>query len=118
MGRSAGSFLLWRNNWLAVLGAVLAACYLVLAARCPPKPIFSPRATMLSRILLAAALPATVYAALDPAQTIDGLSVNPVIGSLMFLGTQVPAIRSELNGSRIVKVPYHATRTGGEEFMS
>lgn len=110
-----GSFLLWRDDWLGLLGASLGVGYLVLAVRCPPIPIFSPRVTLFCRIVLALALPATVYAALDPTQTIDGLAVNPIIGSLLFLGTQVPAVRSDLSGSRIVKVPYRATRTGSEE---
>jgi glucan phosphoethanolaminetransferase (alkaline phosphatase superfamily) len=110
-----GSFLLWRNNWLGVLGAALGVCYLVLAMRCPPTPIFSSRITMFARIVLIVSIPATVFAAFDAAETIDGLSVNPIIGSLLFLGTQVPVVRSDLNGSRIVKVPYRATRTGGEE---
>jgi glucan phosphoethanolaminetransferase (alkaline phosphatase superfamily) len=110
-----GAFLLWKDDWLGLLGAALGVVYLVLALRCPPLPIFSPRVTLFSRIALALALPATVYAAFDPSETIDGLSVNPVIGSLLFLGTQVPTVRSDLTGARIVKVPYHATRTGGEE---
>jgi glucan phosphoethanolaminetransferase (alkaline phosphatase superfamily) len=110
-----GLLLLWGNSWLAALGAALALCYLVLALRCPRTPIFSPEVTMFARIVLVVSIPATVYAALDGAQTIDGLSVDPIIGSLLFVGTQVPTVRSDLNGSRIVKVPYHAARTGGEE---
>lgn len=110
-----GALLLWRENWLAVLGCTLAVGYVVLATQCPRTPIFSPRVRMLARVMLALAVPATVYAALDPDQTVDGLSMNPVLGSLMFLGTQVPVVRSDLDGSRIVKQPYHASRRGGEE---
>jgi glucan phosphoethanolaminetransferase (alkaline phosphatase superfamily) len=98
-------------------GALVAwsAVYLLLAAGTPRAPIFAGRAVATVRALVALAVPVTAYVAYNPMQLIDGIALNPAIGSLMFLGGTLPEASRELHGSRVSKVPYDAHRTGGEE---
>ncbi len=110
-----GFFTVPMARWFALLVVTWAACYLTLAIRLPKRPIFAGRAIVWSRALLALLIPVTAYAALDPAQLIDGISFNPLIGSVMFLSGDIPRARSEFKGSRVHKIPYEARRTGGEE---
>jgi glucan phosphoethanolaminetransferase (alkaline phosphatase superfamily) len=56
-----------------------------------------------------------VYAAQNFTQLAAGLALNPVIGSLMFFGVQMPNARDALQGKHIVKIPFHAQRSGTDE---
>jgi glucan phosphoethanolaminetransferase (alkaline phosphatase superfamily) len=112
----AGLFLTWPHRWL--LWPVLATlgAYLYLAWRLPDVPIFKGRAFLAARILLLAVVPLVAYAARTPARLVDGLALNPVIGSAMFFGGQLPLTNARLHGALLAKLPYHARRVGsGEE---
>jgi len=110
-----GLWMLWQGKWLLVpLGAALAA-YLYLAWGVPDWPIFSGKAYLGARALLVLALPVAAYAATDAAQLIDGIALNPVAGSLMFIVGQLPRARAEMRGEGIHKIPYHARRDSSAE---
>jgi glucan phosphoethanolaminetransferase (alkaline phosphatase superfamily) len=99
---------------LAVL-TLWSLLYLGLCFVVPPQWNFGGRTRAVSRPLVLMLLPLTAYATLDPAQMIDGAALDPVVGSLIFLGGQIPAARDELGGSRVSKRPYGANRAGSEE---
>ncbi len=98
---------------------VSTAAYLVLALRSPATPIFTgrpgPFGITRSRALLLASLPVTAYIASNPADLMDGIAINPVTGSVIFLAADVPHAYAMLKASEMHKIPYGARRSGGEE---
>ncbi len=111
-----GLWTVWQSKWLLLpLLAVLAA-YLWIAWGLPDSPIFSGRSRLGVRAALLLALPVTAFAAQNARQLIDGLALNPLVGTVMFFAGQVPRASLEIHGGGIEKRPYHAQRaTGGEE---
>jgi glucan phosphoethanolaminetransferase (alkaline phosphatase superfamily) len=88
---------------------------LILAWRLPGWPVLSRRITAVVRVLLVLTVPMAVYAAQNFAQLTAGVALNPVIGSLMFFGVQMPRAHDELQGKLVVKTPFHAQRSGTDE---
>jgi glucan phosphoethanolaminetransferase (alkaline phosphatase superfamily) len=111
----AGLFITSPNNWLAlpVIGAFVA--YLWLAWRLPPLPIFNDRTHKAARLLLVSVVPVAAYAAYSPADLIDGAALNPIPGSLMFFGGQIPRTNAQMHAAMFHKVPYHAQRLDRDE---
>lgn len=104
------------SKWLLLPLLAVLGLYLWLALRLPRWPIFTGNAYLGARVLLISALPVTAYAARSVPQMMDGIAVNPVVGSIMFFAGQIPLVRAEIHGAGIVKIPYHARRTSeGEE---
>lgn len=101
--------------WCATLVAAWGLAYLVLIALLPRRRIFDGRMQRITRMVVLALLPMSAYAAINPSQLIDGIALDPIVGSLMFVGGDIPRARAELRGASVVKVPYGATRTGSEE---
>ena len=89
--------------------------YYFLATKFGDESIFVGPVIKLSRVVLALTLPVTAYAALDSAQLIDGIALNPMTGSLIFIGGKLFQEEHELHGSRVNKTPYGAHRNGLEE---
>ena len=111
-----GLWTLWQSKWLVLpaVGSLLA--YLWLAYHLPKQPIFAGRVNLGARVLLFLSLPPLAYAAHSAPQLVDGLAVNPVTGSLMFVAGQLPRARAEIHGAGVHKVPFNARRiTAGEE---
>lgn len=94
---------------------VSALGYLVLAVTVKATPIFIGNSNTAARGLILILVPLTAYCAWNSNELIDGISLNPMFGSVLFLGITVPDASREVHGSRVHKVPYGATRTGGEE---
>jgi glucan phosphoethanolaminetransferase (alkaline phosphatase superfamily) len=112
----SGLFGLWQQKWMTLPIVAVAALYLLLALRLPVWPIFSRTSLMVGRALLVLSVPMAVYAAQNAAQLSAGAALNPVLGSLMFFGMQMPRAHQELQGKLVTKTPFHAKRTGsGEE---
>jgi glucan phosphoethanolaminetransferase (alkaline phosphatase superfamily) len=111
----SGLFGVWQQKWMTVPTAGILALYLILAWRLPVWPILSRRITAVIRVLLVLTVPMAVYAAQNSVQLIAGVALNPVIGSLMFFGVQMPRAHDELQGKLVVKRPFHARRTGTDE---
>ena len=96
--------------------------YLVLALRQPAQAI-CPTASLPEsgrrwrgcRALLLLCIPLTIYCATNSADLVDGLGSNPVLGSALFLGDELPRARRDLAGGMVHKLPYRASRSGGEE---
>ena len=111
----AGLFDIWQQKWVTLPIAAILALYLILVSRLPIWPIFSRTITAIIRALLVLTVPMIVYAAQNSAQLTAGLALNPVIGSVLFFGVQVPRAHDELQGKLVVKTPFHAQRTGTDE---
>lgn len=110
-----GLFVLWPEKWLLLPLLAALAAYLWLARSLPNRPIFVGRTNLVARVLLLVSLPLTAYAATNAAQLLDGIGLNPAVGSIMFFAGQLPRARAEVRGADIVKVPYHGTRDEREE---
>ena len=110
-----GFFALPQGALLAALLVGWGVGYYFLATKFGDESIFVGPVVKLSRLVLALMLPVTAYAAMDSAQLIDGIALNPMAGSLMFIGGKLFQEDHELHGSRVKKIPYGAHRTGSEE---
>jgi glucan phosphoethanolaminetransferase (alkaline phosphatase superfamily) len=111
----SGLFWMWQQKWLALPIAGVLALYLVLAVRLPLWPIFSRTVSATVQVLLVLTVPMAVYAAQNSAELSTGIGLNPLVGSLMFFTRQLPYAHQELQGKFVVKIPFHATRTGTDE---
>jgi glucan phosphoethanolaminetransferase (alkaline phosphatase superfamily) len=111
----SGLFGLWQQKWMTLPIVGFLALYLILAWRLPVWPILSRTTTAVVRVLLVLTVPMAVYAALNTTQLVAGVALNPVIGSVMFFGVQMPRAHDELRGKLVVKRPFHAQRTGTDE---
>jgi glucan phosphoethanolaminetransferase (alkaline phosphatase superfamily) len=101
--------------WLALLLGAWTACYAGFAFALPRRPIFVGRMQAASRVTVMALVPVAAFAAFDPPQLIDGMALDPIVGSALFLSGDLPRAKRELAGSRIAKLAYHASRPGGTE---
>ena len=110
-----GFLLLPQGTFLLALLSMWCVAYFVLAAALGDVRIFVRPVNQISRAILVLMLPLTAYAALDPAQLIDGIALNPMAGSLMFIGGRLVQESHELNGSLVSKKAYGAHRDGAEE---
>jgi glucan phosphoethanolaminetransferase (alkaline phosphatase superfamily) len=111
----SGLFDVWQQKWMILPIAGILALYLMLAWRLPVWPVLSRKVTAVVRVLLVLTVPMAVYAARDSAQLTAGVALNPVIGSVMFFGMQMPRAHDELQGKLVVKLPFHAQRIGTDE---
>jgi glucan phosphoethanolaminetransferase (alkaline phosphatase superfamily) len=111
-----GLFSVWQQKWITLPVAGVFVLYLILSLRLPVWPIFSRTVSAIARVLLVLTVPMAVYAAQNIPQLTTGMGLNPVIGSLIFFGVQMPRAHDELHGKLVVKTPFHAQRTEtGEE---
>src|SRR5580693_9437062 len=80
-----GFLLLPQGALLLALLSGWCVGYWFLAAPLRDVRIFATPVLQWSRAILALLLPMTAYAALDPAQLLDGIALNPMAGSLIFI---------------------------------
>jgi glucan phosphoethanolaminetransferase (alkaline phosphatase superfamily) len=92
-----------------------ALLYLGLTFAIRRAPIFTARMKMPSRIAVLSLVPLAAYCAWNSAEFIDGISLNPMLGSMLFLGATLPSASREVHGERVHKIPYGGRRQGGEE---
>jgi glucan phosphoethanolaminetransferase (alkaline phosphatase superfamily) len=111
----SGLFAVWQQKWMTLPIAGILALYLILAWRLPVWPVLSRKITPVVRVLLVLTVPMAVYAAQNFAQLTAGVALNPIIGSVMFFGVQMPHAYDELHGKLVVKTPFHARRAGNDE---
>jgi glucan phosphoethanolaminetransferase (alkaline phosphatase superfamily) len=111
----SGLFDVWQQKWMTLPVAGILALYLILAWRLPVWPVLSRKVTPVVRVLLVLAAPMAVYAAQNFAQLTAGVALNPIIGSVLFFGVQMPRAHDELHGKLVVKTPFHAQRSGTDE---
>ena len=95
------------------LGIGLA--YLGLAFTMRRAPIFTASMKMPSRLVVLSLIPLAGYCAWNSGELIDGISLNPMFGGILFLGATLPDASHEVHGERVHKIPYGARRQGGEE---
>lgn len=110
-----GFFGMAQGRALIPLALACSFGYLGLAVTLKPRPIFTETAKPVTRLLVLLLVPLTAYCAWDSSGLIDGISLNPMFGSLLFFGATVPDAAREVRGSRVHKIPYRATRQGAEE---
>lgn len=110
-----GALLLWPQKWLLLPALAVLAGYIWLAWRLPAWPILTGKSKLVARVILLLTLPAVAYAASNSLQLVDGLALNPVAGSVMFLAAELPRDRAEIRGVNIVKTPFHASRDSAAE---
>jgi glucan phosphoethanolaminetransferase (alkaline phosphatase superfamily) len=110
-----GFFGLQQGRSLVLLLGAWSVCYLASVWMAPTGPIFSGRQAFLFRMTLVLVVPLAAYAVSNPSQLIDGVVLEPVVGSLMFFGSDIPGVKAEIRRSSIHKIPYRAHRMGGEE---
>jgi glucan phosphoethanolaminetransferase (alkaline phosphatase superfamily) len=111
----SGLFAVWQQKWMTLPIAGVLALYLILAWRLPVWPVLSRKITAVVRVLLVLTVPMAVYAAQNFAQLTTGVALNPIIGSAMFFGVQMPRAHDELQGKLVIKTPFHAQRSGTDE---
>jgi glucan phosphoethanolaminetransferase (alkaline phosphatase superfamily) len=111
----SGLFAVWQQKWMTLPIAGILALYLILAWRLPVWPVLSRKMTAVVRVLLVLTVPMAIYAAQNFAQLTAGVALNPIIGSVMFFGVQMPRAHDELQGKLVVKTPFHAQRSGTDE---
>lgn len=104
-----------QGKWFAAFLLALTGCYLVLALHSPDHSARWGSSIRGTRQLLLLILALTVYLATNPAELIDGIALNPAMGSLIFIGGWIPSARAELRGDKVNKLPYHAQRVNAEE---
>jgi glucan phosphoethanolaminetransferase (alkaline phosphatase superfamily) len=102
-------------RWSIMLLAAWSVCYLVCASMSPTQPILMGRAIHLRCILGMFLVVVAVYAASNPAELIDGIALEPIVGSVMFMGGDIPRFRAKMRDAKSHKIPYLAQRSGGEE---
>jgi glucan phosphoethanolaminetransferase (alkaline phosphatase superfamily) len=111
----SGLFGVWQQKWMLLPIAGILALYLTLASRLPVWPIFSRTITAVVKVLLVLTVPIAVYAAQNSADLKAGVSLNPMIGSLLFFGVDMRRAHDELQGKLVVKTPFHARRADTDE---
>lgn len=110
-----GLFTVWPQKWLlAPLFAVLGT-YLWFAWKLPTQQIFVGKTNLVARVLLGLSVPLLLFAAQKPPQLVDGIALNPAVGSVMFLAGQLPRASRELHGADVHKTPFHASRAATAE---
>jgi glucan phosphoethanolaminetransferase (alkaline phosphatase superfamily) len=110
-----GLLRLWQQNWVLLPIAGLVALYLVLSARLPARPILSRATITAGRVLLVLIVPMSLFAAQNRVDLLAGITLNPAIGGILFVGVDLPRARAQLHGSLVEKKPFHARRSGTAE---
>ncbi len=110
-----GFLLLPKTGLMIIPLLVCVLLYLAAALWMASAPIFSMLRPVYRRGYLVIVLALLAITASSPAQLIDGLALQPMVGSVMFLVGDVPRARERLAGQNVHKIPYGAHRTGTEE---
>jgi glucan phosphoethanolaminetransferase (alkaline phosphatase superfamily) len=110
-----GFFGIWQGERLLIGAAVVSAAYIAIAALAPKTPIFAARSSYLRWSILGAFALVSAFAAQSPVAFVQGLAVNPVIGTAMFVKGPLHAASVLVQGTGVPKVPYGAERVPAEE---
>jgi len=110
-----GFLSIWQGERLLLAGVVLGAVYLILAGRSSSRPISSGDNPYVRWSLIGSVLLLSAYSAQNPAAFIDGMAVNPLIGTAMFIAGPLKYANATVDGTVVHKVPYGAARVNREE---
>ena len=102
-------------RWLVMLLAAWSVCYLVAALMSRARHAPKGRGILPRWMIGALFVPAAVYAVSNPAEMIDGIALEPIVGSVMFMAGDIPRVAADIRDAGSHKVPYGARRSGGEE---
>jgi hypothetical protein len=112
---AAGFFGIWQGERLLLGAGLLSAVYIAAAFLVPRTPIFGLRPSYVRWGILGAFTLLCAFAARDPRALMQGLAVNPAIGTAMFITGPLHGAGALVRGTAIPKVPYHAERVPREE---
>jgi glucan phosphoethanolaminetransferase (alkaline phosphatase superfamily) len=110
-----GFFGIWQGERLLIGAAALSAAYIAAAALAPSTTIFAARTSYVRWAVLGALALVSAFAAQYPAAFVQGLAVNPILGTAMFVTGPLHAASALVEGTALPKVPYSAERVSGEE---
>ena len=110
-----GFLRIWQGMQLLIGLVVLLAIYIAATAVTPRTPIVQRRFGYLRWAGLAIALVLAAIAAQSPALLVQGLSANPLIGTLMFAAGPFHSALAAVHGTGIPKVRYGAEAVPAEE---
>jgi glucan phosphoethanolaminetransferase (alkaline phosphatase superfamily) len=101
--------------WMALGLVGWSVCYIGCALKLSPLPIFNGKSKSTARVLIYSSALAAAYCVTDPEHMFYGMSLNPIVGSAMFVIGNIPRAIAELHGSNINKRPYQAHGSANEE---
>jgi glucan phosphoethanolaminetransferase (alkaline phosphatase superfamily) len=110
-----GFFSIWMGQRLALGFGLLAALYIWAGMGVRSVRIFAGASAPLRWAILAGTGALVLVAGLHADSMIDGLAADPVIGGVLFVTGPLRDVAVALRGQEVVKLPYGATRRGGEE---
>ena len=105
-----GLLTVWPHKWLLLPLLAILVGYVWFALRLPQSPIFTGKTNIAARAILVLAIPVLAYAARSTPQLVDGMALNPIVGSVMFFAGQIPRAEREIHGFNVHKAPFHASR--------
>jgi glucan phosphoethanolaminetransferase (alkaline phosphatase superfamily) len=105
----------WQGFRYLLLVLLLAAAYLILTLRVPPGRIFSGISARSRRFFLGVVAVLGAFAVLSPAALFNGLAVDPVAGTVLFVIGPLAHARAAVNGNALAKVRFGAARVAAEE---
>ena len=106
---------IWQGKQLLIGLGVLLATYVAATAVSPQTPIVQRRDGYLRWGGLAMAIVLAAIAAQSPALLVQGLSANPLIGTVMFAAGPLHSALAAVHGAAIPKVRYGAVPVPAEE---
>jgi glucan phosphoethanolaminetransferase (alkaline phosphatase superfamily) len=110
-----GFFGIWQGERLLIGAALLTAAYIAVAALAPVTPIFAGRDAYWRWGTLGAIALVCAFAAQSPSAFVQGLAVNPIIGTALFVQGPLHAAIAAVQGTTVAKIAYGAERISTEE---
>ena len=106
---------IWQGTRWLLVAVLLALVYLWLAVWHAPHPISSGHNPRVRYSILGAVAVMSAYAAHSAAAFMDGVAINPLIGTAMFLAGPMRMAVAQVNGTGLRRIPFGASRSGPEE---
>ncbi len=106
---------IWQGKQLLIGMVILLAIYIAVTAALPRTPIAQGRTAYLRWGGLMAAIVLGAIASQSPTLFAQGLSANPLIGTLMFAAGPLRLALAAVHGTAIPKLRYGASGVSGEE---
>jgi glucan phosphoethanolaminetransferase (alkaline phosphatase superfamily) len=100
---------------LAALLVAWSVGYLTFIWLAPTGRIFADRPKRWAHLVFVLLVPITAFAASNPAQLMDGIALEPAVGSLKFFISDISQARAALRSSSTVKIAYGAQKLARKE---
>jgi glucan phosphoethanolaminetransferase (alkaline phosphatase superfamily) len=110
-----GFIQLGQGRWLAFSLAGWTVFYVALCLKLPRQRLFNNERRGHTRVLICSCAVAAAYCVTDPGQMVSGITLNPMVGAVLFLADDIPRANAVLHGSDVNKIPYRAYGSSGPE---